>query len=348
MEKKQHNLCSNFWVLIVRKRVQKQEPLCENIWCYASQLLIRLATRVGDLWIHLGYDSSRWSGFQWCGFLVVCFCIEQMTCLVLMFLNASTQHCWIWLMQLWSLHDFIWILKVFTAVRMFTAEFGCFEEISQRFLHMWRSSNRFWGNMAAKQDLAFGWRCFYLMMPNGIVAPGCRQRQQEQKGCRHAFLTLHRGFVVGKRACDGSLWVSCDPKDLLTWTVFWTLTFGVFAWVCNYSCERRENLLLGSYLRLCNFTRSLFAREVLASDTKWAGATQTGSSSFLQKLHLISSFVRAFDANDICKCSTCKSSPRGMSDVRGGLISPGLPKSDPLRVCGIAMSDPKTGLTNIR
>ena len=192
---------------------------CGNIWCYASQLFIQLmATWVGDLWIHFGCGSFRWfHGFQWCGFWWYVFCIEWMTCLVLMFLNASMQHCWIWPMQLWSLHDFIWILELFTAVRMFSAEFGCFEEISQRFLHMWRSSNRFWGNIAAKQDLAFGWRC-YLMMPNGIVAPGCRQRQQEQKGCRHALLTLHRGFVVGKRACDGSLWVSCDPKDLLTWT----------------------------------------------------------------------------------------------------------------------------------
>jgi len=175
-----------------------------------------------------------------------------------------------------------------------------------------------------------------------------RKAETNQPKAKTSFSSFNASIVVGKRASDGSFWVSCDPKDLLTWTVFWTLTFGVFAWVCNYSCERRETLLLGSYLRLCNFTRSLFAREVLASDTKWAGATQTGSSSFLQKLHLISSFVRAFDANDICKCSTCKSSPRGMSDVRGGLISPGLPKSDPLRVCGIAMSDPKTGLTNIR
>ena len=203
-----------------RHRSPGGRPSCGNIWCYASQLSMQLmATWVGDLGNSFGCDSFRWfHGFSVMWLLVVCFLhwVDDMSGIDV--LNASTQHCWIWPIQLWSVRDFIWILEVFTAVRVFSAEFGCFEEISQRFLHMWCSSNRFWGNIAAKQDLAFGWRCFYLMMPNGIVAQGCRQRQQEQKGCRHALLTLHRGFVVGKRACDGSLWVSCDPKDLLTWT----------------------------------------------------------------------------------------------------------------------------------
>ena len=68
-------------------------------------------------------------------------------------------------------------------------------------------------------------------------------------------LTLHRGFVVGKRACDGSLRVSCDPKDLLTWTCLDLSLFWGFSRRFVSSCERRENLPIGSYLRLCNFTQ---------------------------------------------------------------------------------------------
>ena len=52
-------------------------------------------------------------------------------------------------------------------------------------------------------------------------------------------IQARRGFVVGKRACDGSLCFGFDPEDLFG--PVGTLTcFGVFSRKFVSSCERRE------------------------------------------------------------------------------------------------------------
>ena len=71
--------------------------------------------------------------------------------------------------------------------------------------------------------IAAGWRIQFLAFHHKMMA--CFlwlqvvSRQQQEQNVRSDTPTDTWPWFCGwKRACDGSLWVSCDPKDLLTWT----------------------------------------------------------------------------------------------------------------------------------